>query len=42
MKQAEEITKIVRPTVKAHTIVLDERDFLVKHGKARGTWYIRS
>ncbi len=42
MKQAEEITKIPRPTVKTRIIALVERGFLVKHGKARGTWYSRS
>ena len=42
MKQAEEITKIPRPTVKTRIVALVERGFLVKHGKARGTWYSRS
>jgi len=42
MKQAEEITQIPRPTVKTRITALVERGFLVKHGKARGTWYSRS
>lgn len=42
IKQAAEITQIPRPTVKTRISALVEKGFLVKHGKARGTWYSRS
>ena len=41
VKIAEEICKIPRPAVKTRLSLLVEKGFLVRYGKARGTWYAR-